>query len=265
MVAGLCVALVVQMLWISSLQQHAAQSSMFNQFRTELAKGTAPLGASAGHGAIIAPGTPIAQLSIPAIDLNQTVAEGTSSGVLADGPGHLRSSVFPGGPGTSVILGKVLTYGAPFAHLADLHRGDRIVVHTQVGASTFRVVDLRHAGTRFRPASPTISRLSLATAADPLAPSGVLWVDADRVGKPLTAQAVPTGNLPANEQPLATDTSTLWALFFWLEVFGALMVAAVWTWRHRGHVQAWVVFTAPLVLSWLFVGDQISRLLPNLL
>jgi hypothetical protein len=39
----------------------------------------------------------------------------------------------------------------------------------------------------------------------------------------------------------------------------------VWTWRRRGHAQAWIVFTAPIALVWLLASDQIARLLPNLL
>jgi hypothetical protein len=71
--------------------------------------------------------------------------------------------------------------------------------------------------------------------------------------------------VPASERPLGIDTSTLWALSLWLVSMAALFAAAVWTWRRRGHAQAWIVFTAPIALVWLLASDQIARLLPNLL
>jgi sortase A len=42
------------------------------------------------------------------------VVEGTASSDLLDGPGHLRSTVLPGQVGTSVVMGRAKTYGAPF-------------------------------------------------------------------------------------------------------------------------------------------------------
>ena len=96
-------------------------------------------------------------------------------------------------------------------------------------------------------------------------PSGVVWVDADKIGPPLPAQRPPVKTVPAAEQPLGLDTSTLWALLLWLLVLAVLLAGAVWTWRRRGRAQAWIVFTAPMLLVWMFIADQFARLLPNLL
>jgi hypothetical protein len=93
----------------------------------------------------------------------------------------------------------------------------------------------------------------------------VVTVTADKIGPPLAAAAPPVSTVLPSEAPLGTDTSTLWALFFWLEALAVVLGAAVWTWRRRGHAQAWIVFTAPLLLIWLFTTGQIVRLLPNLL
>ena len=116
------------------------------------------------------------------------------------------------------------------------------------------------------PAASGTARLTLGTASGPAyAPSGVVWVDADKVGRPLAATAVPAIQLLPGEQPLATDTSTLWALLLWLEVLAVLLAGAVWAWRRWGRAQAWIVFTAPMLLVWSFIADQIARLLPNLM
>ena len=265
-VAILALGLVVQLTWISGLEHRSAQVAMFNQFRTQLALGTAPSGPTVGKDRPLALGTPMAVISIPSIGLHQVVGEGTTSSVLADGPGHLRDTVFPGGTGTSVMLGRAAAYGGPFGRISDLSKGARITVTTGVGTSVFRVVDVREAGSVAHPVAAGKARLTLGTASGtPFVPSGVVWVDADKVGKPLAAYNPQISQVPPSEQPLGTDTSTLWALFFWLEIFGVLWAGAVWTWRRRGHAQAWIVFAAPLLLTWIFAANQFTRLLPNLL
>jgi LPXTG-site transpeptidase (sortase) family protein len=264
--AALAIGMVVQFTWISGLEQHSAQVSLFNQLRSELALGTGPVGPTDTAGHQLAPGTPIGLLTIPSIGVRQVVVEGTSGADLTKGPGHLRNTVFPGGTGTSVVFGRAHSYGGPFGAISSLKRGARITVVTGVGTATFRVVDVRLAGGKVHPVAAGKSRLTLGTAAGPaFAPSGMVFVDADKVGKPLAADNPAVVSVPANELPLANDTSTLWALFFWLEILGALLVAAVWTWRRRGRAQAWIVFTAPLLVVWLFTADQVAKLVPNVL
>jgi sortase A len=186
--------------------------------------------------------------------------------VLADGPGHYRSTVFPGGGGTSVILGRASAYGGPFGDIAKLKKGDRITVVTQVGTAHFRVVDTRTGGIEHRRIPVTQSRLALGTAAGPaFAPTGVFWVDAEGIGAPLAAFRPAVRSAPADEQPLGLETGELWVLGLLLLGVAIVATAAVWTWRRRGHAQAWIVFTAPLLLLWMFTCDQIARLLPNLL
>ena len=262
----LAIGLVVQLVWITALEHHSAQVSLYNTLRTELALGTAPIGPTDSHHRALALGTPIAVMTIPSIGLKQVVSEGTTSAVTATGPGHLRDTVFPGGVGTSVVMGRAASYGGPFGAIGSLKKGAVIHVTTGVGASTFRVIDIRHAGAVAHPVAAGKSRLTLGTAAGtPYVPSGVIWVDADKVGKPLASASPVVSSVPPNEMPLGTDTSTLWALFFWLEVFGAVLVGAIWTWRRRGHAQAWIVFSAPLLISWILMANQVTRLLPNLL
>lgn len=269
--AALSLGLVVQLTLVSSLEHHSAQVGLYNQFRRELALGTAPIGpcgqtaCTRGHKPL-PPGTPIALIKIPSIGVQQVVIEGTSGSILAEGPGHYRSTVFPGGGGTSVILGRAAAYGGPFGRIADLKKGDKITVITQVGSSVFRVVDTRTGGIEHRRIPVTEARLALGTASGPaFAPSGVVWVDADKVGQPLASFRPAGHTVPASERPLGFDTSALWVLGLLALALAAVFAAAVWTWRRRGHAQAWIVFTAPLLLLWMFAVDQIARLLPNLL
>jgi hypothetical protein len=263
--AILAIGLVAQLALIGRLQYRSAQVSSLNAFRTKLALGTAPLGPVGSTHHLLPLGTPIAVVSVPAIGLRAVVLEGTTGSVLADGPGHVRTTVFPGGAGDSVLLGRAGLYGGPFGRIAQLRPGQAITVVTQVGTSHFRVVRVRPAGARIHRTSASTSELTLGTATGGfLTPSGVVWVDAAKVGAPLAATAPPNVSLLAAEAPLAVDVSTLWALVFWLEALAVLLGLAVWTWRRWGHAQTWVIFTAPMLVAWLFISDQVARLLPNL-
>jgi sortase A len=65
-------------------------------------------------------------LSIPKIGVEQVVLAGTDTAVLAEGPGILAGSSFPGTPGNATIAGHRTTYGGPFRRLDELAPGDRI-------------------------------------------------------------------------------------------------------------------------------------------
>jgi sortase (surface protein transpeptidase) len=269
--AAVSIGLVAQLAYVSRLQHHSAQVDLYNRIRPELALGTAPTG-PCGQAACgkrhqpIALGTPMAIIRIPSIGVDQVVLEGTTGGVLADGPGHYLSTVFPGGAGTSVILGRQAAYGGPFGRIHDLRKGARITVVTQVGMSVFRVVDIRSGGSREHLAPATRARLTLGTAAGTaFVPSGVVYVDADKVGPALASYRPAVHTVPDSQRPMGLDTGTLWVLGLLAAALVAVFAGSVWVWRRRGHAQAWIVFSAPLVLIWMFVVDQIARLLPNLL
>jgi len=135
MVAALTLALVVQLVWISGLEHRSAQISMFNQFRTELALGHCapqPHGGSWSHAG---PRYPHRPPHHPIIGVKEGGCRGTTSSVLAGGPGHLRNTVFPGGAGTSVILGRAAAFGGPFGQIGSLRKGARNHRHYQVGSS----------------------------------------------------------------------------------------------------------------------------------
>src|SRR4051812_40868066 len=118
-VSGLCLAFAAFLLVLSPLQQSRAQDLLYKEFRTELAAATAPFEAEP-----IDPGAPIAILQINQLDLRQVVVEGTAGRDLRNGPGHARSSAFPGQPGNAVLMGRSTTYGGPFANVPDLVKGD---------------------------------------------------------------------------------------------------------------------------------------------
>jgi len=260
LVLGLTLNLVVA----SGVSQRAAQVRVFDQFRQELELGTAPVGPRA-QGRPLAPGTPMALLEVPSIGLEQVVGEGTTAGVLMTGPGHLPSTVFPGGAGTSIILGRAAAYGGPFARIAELRPGAKVVTVTGVGTSRFRVVDIRRAGGTIPALKPGAGRITLATATgSPYVPTGVVWVDADLVGSVLPSEAPFSHVVAADERPLAADTAALGPLAAWLFVLAAVLALGTWVWHRKGRAQAWIVFSAPVIVIGYFITGHVAQLLPNL-
>ncbi len=71
------------------------------------------------------------KISIPAIDTEWLVREGTSYATLKEGPGFYIGSALPGEDGTCVVAGHRTTYGAPFNRLDELEEGDEILVVTE--------------------------------------------------------------------------------------------------------------------------------------
>lgn len=263
-VFSLC--LVLELLLVSPLQQRAAQQRLFDDFRAELAAGTAPV--SAGQLARRT-GQPVAYLEVPAIGLRQVVVEGTSGGTLFDGPGHRRDTPLPGQAGTSVVLGRRAGFGGPFARIAELEVGSVIQVTTGAGAFEYQVRAVRVAGDR-APAAvrPGGGRLALATAAGrPFLPSGLALVDADLM-VPAVGGSRPVVNaldLPAPEKAMAVDPTTIWRLVLWLQALLAVVLAAVWAWHRWDPAKAWVVCLPAFLLVGLSCAGEAARLLPNLL
>ena len=261
--------LILQLTLVSKFQQSAAQGRAFDSYRAQLARGTAPIGPTGADGKELALGTGVAHLEIRAIGLRQVVLEGTTPGVLFDGPGHRRDTPLPGQVGTSVLFGRAASFGGPFSDLDELRADDVITVTTGQGVFNDTVRGGRRDGDPApAPAAAGTSRLMLVTADGmPYLPSGVLRIDAqldgDAVGGP--ARIIAPSALPANERVMAGDASTLWALALWIQGLIVLSVGAVWAWHRWGRAQAWIVFLPPMMLVGLAASGEAARLLPNLL
>jgi LPXTG-site transpeptidase (sortase) family protein len=71
------------------------------------------------------PGDTLTRLTIPKIDLDSVVVEGTDRKALRLGPGHMEDTATPGETGNSVITAHRDTF---FRHIFELDKGDSIVV-----------------------------------------------------------------------------------------------------------------------------------------
>ena len=264
-IALLCFLAEVSVL--GAYQEGRAQLVEYAQLRGELANGIAPIGGYDYLGDPLPTGSPVALLSIPEIGLNEVVDQGTSSAVLQSGPGHVRDTPMPGQAGVSEIYGREATYGGPFQYIDQLTPKQTFTVTTGQGVATYRVSDVRHAGSPEQAAVSGHGYLILATASGTaFMPSDIVWVDAELVS---TVQPNPGGAvvppMSATEGPLASDTGSGTDIFWWSElllgaVFGVFVLARRW-----GAVQTWLVGTPVLLYLGLSLADQIARMLPNLL
>jgi sortase A len=255
--------LVAQLLVLSDLSHDRAQAILFRDFRVQLAETTAPL------GPVVPTGDPVAILRIPAIDLEEVVVEGTSSGELLDGPGHQRDTVLPGQEGQSYVLGRAATYGAPFGDLGDLAAGDLVEVTTSQGVSVLTVIGVRRDGDpRPAPLADGSTRLTLVSAEgegrfSALTPERTIFVDAESA-ESFPAPPRADGAIEESERAMATDSTALPLLALYLALLTALVLAVV---AARQRWEALLVWTmaGPLAmaLAWL-TTDTVMRLLPNL-
>jgi hypothetical protein len=95
----------------------------------------------------------------------------------------------------------------------------------------------------------------------------VLRVDAELEDDPVVGAAplFRPNALPAEEQIMRADTSTLWALAMWLQALILVTIGAVWAWHRWGRAKAWIVFLPALLLVGLNAAGEAARLMPNLL
>ncbi|MFI8524143.1 sortase [Promicromonospora sukumoe] len=268
-VSMLLLAFVAHVALFSAAQHQRAQVLAYDELRTSLAKAETPVGQLDLNGDLVPAGTPVALLEIPALGVSEVVAESSTSRVLRSGPGHRRDSVLPGQAGTSVILGRQLTYGGPFGALDRLVPGDEIRVTTGQGTHTFQVFGLRRAGDPLpEPLAVGQGRLELMTADGlELFPSGVLHVDAQLVSDvqetPTKVLAEPA--LPTEEREMAGDDGAWFTAFFVLVLFVAAGVALWWLWTSWGRWHAWLIGVPVLLALGVTCADIVMDALPNLL
>lgn len=257
---------LVYLLVLSSFEQGHAQNGLYGELRTQLAAGTAPTGAPVRAGA------PVALLAIPGAGLEgEVVVEGSSAAQLQHGPGHVTGSVLPGQQGVSVVAGRSTSFGAPFARIAQLQRGDSVIATTAQGRFVYKVASVRQDGDPL-PVAPAAgaSRLTLVTAVGGggllggLQPDSTVYVDA--VLSDGAVAAGPRAAVAGKVELLAprVGTTDLAFLALALQLLIAVLAATVYAWRRWSPAGAWIAGT-PAVLAALWLASSIvSRFLPPL-
>ncbi|MEV7285200.1 class E sortase [Streptomyces sp. NPDC093252] len=254
---------------VGHLQHTRDQQTAYDELRRQLALGIAPVGQRTYEGELLTPGAPVALLRIPALGLEEVVAEGTTSGILMSGPGHRRDTPLPGQAGTSVLMGRQWGYGSPFNDLHLLPPGTEIRVTTGQGTATYEVTALRREGDPLPPAlKEGEGRLTLITAeGGPYTPSGTVRVDAALTSEvaPAPPRPLAPGWIDGSEQAMGGESGAWLPVFLWSQ--GLLIAALLTMAAHRvwGRWQTWIASVPVLAAFGLAVSGAATRLLPNLL
>ena len=259
----ICAWMVAQMLLFGMLSHTRAQAILYGEFREQMAAATAPT------GGVIVPGDPVALITIPAIGIQEVVAEGTTAGQLLKGPGHMRSTALPGQPGTSVIFGRARTYGAPFNKISYLRVGHAIHTLTAQGAATYRVDAVRTAKSPL-PGAVTAGngRLTLVSSytqgrLNALVPHQVVYVDATLISRAYAAPSGGFGSVSPSELAMARDVSILPSLALSLGGLVIALTVALLARERLSNPVVWIL-GSPIViaLAWA-AGEDLMNLLPN--
>ena len=254
---ALVLAFVAFLFGGSRLAAARQQALLYDELQSNLALTTVPV------SGVIAPGTPVGVVDIPAIDLEQVIVEGSTSDQTRIGPGHKPDTVLPGQTGLSVLVGRRAAFAASFAHLADLHTGDAITVTTGQGRFVYSIDLIR---TSDAPATEILSvpsRLTLVTSDPALTPSRTLTVSARLIGDP---QPASTGiQATADNQPGEGTLSRSVSLLLWAQLLLVVAVAVTWA-AIRHQARATWIGGVPLLLAILWnVFENLAVLLPNTL
>ncbi|MGO9455944.1 MAG: class E sortase [Acidimicrobiales bacterium] len=250
---------------LSGLQEQRSQHQLYAEFRG-LLDPSSPVAPKIGGD--IPPGSPVALLTAPVAGLHDVVVvEGTSSGDMLAGPGHLRDTPLPGQSGESVLLGKSSTAGGPFRDIGLLHAGDVITVRTGQGLFHYRVIGALAPGIRPISVPATGSVMVLGTSAGSGASNvkatRLTYVEARLQGRALRVppglpRSVPTAELPGHSELSAWPAAALW-----LAVLAGTSAFVWWLWARWGLLRTWII-AAPILLGMLWaLGNAVLRMVPN--
>jgi sortase A len=186
--------------------QHHAQAVLVGSERAAIAKIAARSHGASCQVAGVQPGQLSGILSIPALDLDAPVEEGTDDQELNVAVGHAPQSVWPGVDGAAVFLAHDVSY---FVHLNQLKPGDLITYKTACNTVKFRV-----SSQQVVPAgSPVSNTTDPSLVLDTCWPPNALFFTPDRllIRASEVGAATKGANLDPGAQFVRTVTSTDYA------------------------------------------------------
>ncbi|MDQ1747332.1 MAG: hypothetical protein QOD07_1595 [Frankiaceae bacterium] len=142
--AGVLILLFVAYeLWGTGFYTQAQQHNLETTIQHQWSGGSAP-DVSTLSVDNVRLGTGIAVLFIPRLGRHYhfVVVEGTGFSDLQRGPGHYPGTALPGQVGNFAVAGHRTTYLHPFKDIANLRRGDYVVLETKNHWFTYRIEDI---------------------------------------------------------------------------------------------------------------------------
>jgi sortase A len=287
---------VAYLVWGTSLQQSHTQNVLRNtlvhkahttQVRRALTQPATQDALPTGP-AVVAPttasppeGTPVGEIRIPAIGIDQVIVSGTDTNDLRQGPGHYTNTPLPGQAGNAGVAGHRTTYGHPFYNLNVLKTGDPIVLTTVQGVFVYDTTNSQvvlpsdggilqnqtGAWITLTTCNPRFSATTRLVVTAKLVHSKLFTSTPVAKTAPVKAKTHKRGHAPTTTQSGAlggTSNGQLLDAILWgagVVVFGALILLAA----HRYRRRRWLIngggVLASLVLLYFFFA-AISPLLP---
>jgi sortase A len=228
-----------------------------------------------------ADGQPVGIIQIPKIGLERVIVQGVSKADLKKGPGHYPGTPLPGQAGNSGIAGHRTTYGAPFNRIDELVPGDEVVITTQQGKFTYKVIPAPGSSDQawyvVKPTDVSVltdkgdNRITMTACHPKYSAKQRIIVNAVLSTEPAATAATPASTSKPKvvhaaqlDEGLGGDTSALpVAVAFGA---GALLVGLLaWWLARRGHKWLFYGLATPLVLA-LVWGSYVylDRYLPSL-
>jgi sortase A len=262
-VGSVLAAFMAYELWFSGLLQSRAQSALLRDFKASLVLDDT--------ASLITPpvGRPVGVMQLPRTGGEQVVVQGIGSDQTKDGPGHDPSTPAPGQTGNSVIVGRSLTYGAPFGQLDQLQQGDSVIFTTRQGQFVYSVESstTKPLGDQSVAAPTTDDRLTLIGLDPGLGSPTERVVVASLQGKGLQVPA-PLPPAPAGLRPgRSTLMDGRWgAILLWGELFLLALAGTAYLYRRRWNLAVTYLLTTPILitLSILFFRAADTLLPPSL-
>ncbi|MEZ0074719.1 sortase [Planotetraspora sp. GP83] len=235
-------------------------------FRVAAAIAAAPVAGDKNLAALPPRGEPIALLEIPKIGVREAVVQGTGTAELRSAVGHYRPSPMPGQVGNTVLAGHRNLYGAPFARIAELNRGDKIVATTQEGRFSYTVETTLRARTGeqdFISQATIVNRLTLLTTSDGDRPGGRLAVIARLDGQAASLKTRDPNQVKLDELGLGRDPSAWWPTLGWGAVFFGLLSGTLMLYRRWRRISTYLLTTPALLAIALIWFEALARLIPS--
>jgi sortase A len=215
--------------------------------------------------ALPAIGTPVALLEIPKIGVREAVVQGTGAAEVRNAVGHYRPSPMPGQVGNVVLAGHRNLYGAPFAGIPGLSRGDQIMTTTQEGRFTYTVETILRAGTGeqdFLSQATIVNRLTLLTTNDG-GHGGRLAVIARLDGQAAGLKTKDPNQVKVDELGLGRDTAAWWPTIGWGLLFLVVVIGTFTLYRRWRRTSTYLITTPALLAVGLLWFEGLARLIPS--